>query len=345
MRIWLSFLILAAAVWFDASAFRPKANPTLRVDAETPVAEVLEKLGDRPLPHKPNLMLKGVSAEAGYEIVHLGSTTGPDGQRTPKQSPHFVCTSCHNMVREDPDLAVADPEARLDYCAEKGIPFLPGTTMYGVVNRTSFYNGDYEKKYGELVHKARHDLREAIQLCAIACSQGRRLEPWELESVLAYFWTLQLKMGDLGLTEAEWQQVREALAAGRPSGKAVELIKAHYLQASPATFVPPPDDRHLGYALEGDPERGRLLYQQSCLHCHFDKRYSFFALDYDPRTFTFLAKHIARYTRYSIYQVIRWGTEPIPGKRAYMPNFTLEKMSHQQVEDLRAFIEQQARLR
>ena len=41
------------------------------------------------------------------------------------------------------------------------IPFLQGTALYGAVNRTSFYNGDYEKKYGSLVSKARNDLREA----------------------------------------------------------------------------------------------------------------------------------------------------------------------------------------
>ncbi len=320
-------------------------RPAFELTPDTPVAEVLERLGDAPLPHKPNLMLQGASAERGYEIVHFGTTTAPDGQRTTRQSPHFVCTSCHNTVREDPDLAVADPEARLDFCVENGIPFLPATTLFGLVNRTSFYNGDYEKKYGELVQRARHDLRQAIQLCAVACSQGRRLEPWELESVLAYLWTLQLKMADLRLSESAWRQVKEALAAGKADGKAVAHIKARYLQAAPATFVPPPDDRRQGYALPGNPERGRRLYHSSCLHCHRNKRYSFFALDYDPRTFAFLERHLARYTRYSIYQVIRWGTEPIPGKRAYMPNFTLERMSHQQVEDLRAFIEQQARLR
>ncbi len=345
MRSWLyAVLVILSIILLGASAFRPTVSDSeYSLHPDTPVAEVLERLGDPPLPHKPNFKLRGVSVVRGYDIVHYGTTTGPDGQRTTKQSPHFVCTSCHNMVREDPDLSVADPEARLDYCAAQGIPFLPGTTMYGVVNRTSFYNGDYEKKYGDLVYRARYDLREAIQLCAIACSQGRHLAPWELESVLAYFWTLQLKMGDLQLTPHEWQEVEGALAQGRPSGATIELIKSHYLQASPATFVPPPDDRRQGYAVPpGNPQRGRLIYQQSCLHCHWDKRFSFFALDYDLRTFSFLSKHIARYTRYSIYQVIRWGTEPIPGKRAYMPNFTLEKMSHQQVEDLRAFIETQA---
>lgn len=342
MRLWLLALLTIATLLLTSSA---PLHPAFELTPDTPVAEVLERLGDAPLPHKPNLMLQGASAARGYELVHFGATTAPDGQRTPRQSPHFVCTSCHNTVREDPDLAVADPEARLDFCIENGIPFLPGTTLFGLVNRTSFYNGDYEKKYGELVHRARHDLRQAIQVCAVACSQGRRLEPWELESVLAYLWTLQLKMSDLHLSEKAWRQIEGALAAGEPDAEAIATIKSRYRQAAPATFVPPPDDRRQGYALPGRPERGRLLYQSSCLHCHRNKRYSFFVLDYDPRTFAFLERHLARYTRYSIYQVIRWGTEPIPGKRAYMPNFTLERMSHQQVEDLRAFIEQQARLR
>ena len=92
-----------------------------------------------------------------------------------KQSKHFVCTSCHNIQKEDPDLSIADPQARLEYARDMELPYLPGTTLYGAVNRTSFYNGDYEKKYGDLVKPARNNLREAIQLCAVECSQGRAL--------------------------------------------------------------------------------------------------------------------------------------------------------------------------
>ena len=313
------------------------------VNAEKPVAEVLVQLGDEPVNHQVDTTIAGVSAERGRQLVLTGFADNPGGGRLSKQSKHFVCTSCHNVQREDPDLSVADPQARLLYARKMGLPFLQGTALYGIVNRTSFYNGDYEKKYGSLVSKARDNLREAIQLCAVECSQGRALEPWEMESVLAYLWTIGLKMEDLGLSEEEYQQVNTALQSGKNKAQAIGLIKSHYLQASPATFVEPPKDRRAGYEnIKGDPANGKLVYELSCLHCHEKERYYFFKLDHAKRTFQYLEKHFPRYTRYSIYQVARYGTSPIPGKKAYMPNYTLEKMSHQQLEDLRAYVEQMA---
>jgi mono/diheme cytochrome c family protein len=315
---------------------------TERITPETSVEDVLVELGARPMSHEADVTIPGVSAEIGEQIVLSGITSYIDGKKTSKQSKHFVCTSCHNVQREDPDLAQADPQARLEYGAEHGIPFLPGTTLYGAVNRSTFYNGDYEKKYGDLVKPARNDLREAIQLCAIECSQGRLLEEWELESVLEYLWTLELKIQDLQLTEAELGKVQRALQTRENRREARELLQSKFLPGSPATFVTPPENRKEGYAYEGDPGNGKMIYEQGCLHCHQNERYSFFNLDDTDYSFDHLANHIDRYTRYSIYQVIRWGTQPHPGKRAYMPNFTLEKMSHQQVEDLRAYIEQRA---
>ena len=66
-------------------------------------------------------------------------------------------------------------------------------------------------------------------------------------------------------------------------------------------------------------------------------------MDNSDLTFDFLEKHISAYTRYSIYQVSRYGTSPIPWKKAYMPQYTKEKMSEQMLEDLRMYIEQEAK--
>lgn len=313
--------------------------------AENDLADVLVRLGDTPLPHQPELTMPGVSADRGRELVLRGITEQPKGGLTSKQSKHFVCTSCHNIQREDPDLSVADPQARLEYALENGLPYLQGTTLYGAVNRTNFYNGDYEKKYGELVVKARNSLREAIQLCAIECSQGRRLKPWELESVLAFLWTIDLKLSDLQLTDADLRQLNEAVEDPAKAPAMIRKLKSLYLPGSPATFAEPPADRRQGYAgIEaGDPKNGRWIYELSCKHCHEARRYSFFALDDSPTTFRYLKKHFPKYTRYSVYQVGRYGTSPLPGKHAYMPNYTLEKLSDQQLEDLRAYIEEGAR--
>ena len=334
---------IIVAVIFPALAFYTASSPVMTVNEEESVAEVLMKLGEALPAHIVDSTVGGVSIERGREIVHIGITSDPNGGNTNKQSKHFVCTSCHNMEKEDPDLRYADPQARLEYARDNGLPFLQGTTLYGAINRTNFYNGDYEKKYGELVKPARNDLREAIHLCAVECSQGRALEDWEMESVLAYLWTIDLKMGDLMLSDEDYKMINQSLSEGKSQEKAIALIKSYYLNGSPATFVTPPDDRKEGYPVKGDAANGQLIYELSCLHCHEKERYSFYNLDNSKLSFSHLSKHISRYTRYSIYQVGRWGTSPIPGKKAYMPNYTLEKMSYQQMEDLRAYIEQEAK--
>lgn len=309
---------------------------------DTSVAKILEQLGDKSST-KVDESVRGFSVERGRDLVLKGIAKEPTGGNTDKQSNHFVCTSCHNIQREDPDLTVSDPQARLEYAVENNLPFLQGTTLYGAVNRTSFYNGYYVEKYGELVEDAKDDIREAIKLCAVECAQGRELEKWEVESILAYMWTLDLKVSDLNLSTEERQQIEKALSAKAQDEDLVALIKSRYLQASPATFVKPPENRKAGYELKGDPDNGKLIYDLSCKHCHENQRYAFFNLNDSQLTFKFMDKHLARYTRYSLYQVGRYGTYPLPGKRAYMPLYTTEKMSNQQMEDLRSYIEKMAK--
>ncbi|MEM8907946.1 MAG: c-type cytochrome [Bacteroidota bacterium] len=319
-------------------------SPPLIIEAATPLWTVLEELGAAGPNHKVNTNLDKVSVALGRNLVLKGSSKG-EGGRSRQQSKHFVCTSCHNVQREDPDLKIADPQARLRYAKEKGIPFLQGTTLYGAVNRSSFYNGDYEKKYGDLVKPTRNNIREAIQLCAVECSQGRRLKDWELESVLAYLWTLEFKMEDLELTAEQMTEVQNAVASPAQSTERMEMVKwlqSQYLSGSPAHFVDGPSDRKKGFELEGDAENGQLVYDLSCKHCHENQRYSFFNLDDSKMTFAYLKRHFKRYSKASIYQVTRYGTPSIPGKAAYMPQYTSERMSDQQLEDLRAYIEQKA---
>ncbi len=303
---------------------------TLRQEEDT-VIEILESKGVDYSSKKPDFSIKGVSAEVGRKLFHDGITTKPNGGTTRRQSKHFVCTSCHNAVIEDPDLRVSDPQARLEYAEAHDLPFLQGTTMYGAVNRKTYYNGDYYKKYGDLVYAARDNIREAIQLCATECAQGRKLKKWELESVLAYLWTLQLRPDDLGFTA---EQLKE---------KSVEEIENMYISGSPATFIPPPENRRKGAGIKGDPANGRLIYDRSCLHCHYQGRYSFYDLDHSKLSYNHLANNLCDYSRQSIYQVVRWGVYPKSGKRSYMPQYTKERMSEKQLEDLRAFILQEAR--
>jgi mono/diheme cytochrome c family protein len=313
-----------------------------KLTSDQSVAKLLEVFGDTPLPHKPNLTLAGVSVERGKDIVTKGMSHA-GGKKSRRQSKYFTCISCHNIQREDPDLTHPTPEARLKYVSEHQMPFLQGSPLYGVVNRRSFYNGDYVKKYGDLVNPTRHNLREAIQLCATQCSQGRKLKGFELESILAYLWTIDLKLADLHLTEDEMSQLQHAFDTGDKRGEAIRILRAKYLDDSPATFVDPPADRKTGDGInKGDVSNGALIYKYSCQYCHYDNRFSFLLLDNTKMTFQHLLREAGTYMPHSIYQVIRYGTPPKGGKEAYMPQYTAEKMSDQQMADLRAFIESEA---
>ncbi|MFQ5446190.1 MAG: cytochrome c [Saprospiraceae bacterium] len=332
------FFTAFAAIVLLASVSENASRPLNAGDMA--VADVLVQLGDDPLPHQPDLNVPGVSAAVGEDLVMEGRTKLPGGGLSDRISRHFVCTACHNVERDEPDLSVVDPLARLKYDSEMGLPFLQGSALYGIVNRTSFYNGDYYKKYGDLVKPTRHNLREAIQLCATQCSQGRLLKPWELESILAYLWTIDLKMYDLNLSPEDILTINRALRGKESAADAITLVKSKYLSGMPATFIPPPEDRRAGYSSSGDPETGKMIYELSCLHCHENKRFSFLDLDNSRFSFEFLSRHFPTYSRYSVYQVARYGTPPIPWKKAYMPQYTQEKMTEQMLEDLRAYIEQ-----
>ncbi|HOY14082.1 MAG TPA: cytochrome c [Saprospiraceae bacterium] len=287
---------------------------------------------------KPNMSIKGVSAEAGESLVKNGFATNASGKKTKQQSKHFVCTSCHNVEREDPNMAVNDAQARLLYTNEKGLPYLQGTALYGAVNRNTYYNGDYYKKYGDLVYKAKNNVREAIQLCAQECAQGRKLKDWELESILAYLWKIGLKTSDIQLSETEKTDLGEAVNNKEKQQEALFLVSKKYLDSSAATFVVPPVDRDKGNGLNGDVENGKLIYKNSCLYCHDKGRYSYLSLDEGSMSRNYLKKHIGTYHRQSVYQVVRWGVPVKSGKKSYMPQYPVEKLSEQQLADLVAFI-------
>ena len=328
----VSFLIfIGAQIGDNASNKRSAFGP------ETPLSKVLLSLkDDKPFHYKEQFNEDLI--QKGREIVFNGRTKDSNGKLTSVQSKHFKCTNCHNTVREDPNLTISDPEARLDYASKNSISFLPGTTLYGVVNRSSWYNDDYSSKYGDLVTPARDTLINAIQLCAVQCSQGRALENWEMEAVLAYLYSIELKLGDLNLSEKEQRKLEETISQGRKSEDMIALIKSKYLQGSPATFLAPVEIKERKYGEGGDSKNGALIYELSCMKCHKEGGVTNFVLDNDQLTFKYLQKHLKKKSNKSVYQITRKGTYSIPGYKPYMPNYTEERMSKQQLEDLVFYI-------
>ena len=297
------------------------------------LADVLFELGDE----KPEHYLEDYSLEdvkRGYELIHFGRTKTEKGKFSKYISKFYKCISCHNVVREDLDLSKVDQNERLNYAIENDLPYLQGSTFWGIVNRESWYNDDYIIKYGNLVEKAKNSLIESTQLCAQVCSQGRELEEWELNSILAYYWSLQLKISDLDLNKTELQKLKNL-----SDESLIDMLKAKYLQKSPASFAYPPEDKSKGYDKKGNFELGKEIYRRSCQHCHRFNGESDVVLDEGKSTLRWLKKNITKKSKLSIYEIIRYGTYSELGHKEYMPLYTQEKMSNLQIEHLRAFIE------
>lgn len=316
---------------------------SIAINDSSSVWDVFEMLGRKRL-NAPNPSIQGVSVKKGYDIVHKGVSEKQNGKGLTKlQSPYFKCTACHNTVKEFEDLSQSAPQKRLDYAISQQLPFLQGTSFYGIVNRTNFYNDDYQKKYAGVLYikESNNDIRKAIQVCAMQCSQGRSLKDWEIESVLAYFWTLELKFDDLILTKEEEQKVKMAKASTAPSTEILALLDRKFMQKSPAHFVSPIKAPVLSEALKNDKDRlenGKAIYRLSCKHCHAEKRYSFFALDDSKHSFRYLKRQVNKGSKNSLFNITREGTYPLTGKRAYMPHYPIEKLSDRQLEDLYLYI-------
>ena len=342
-RFWVfgSILMLIA---FSLLGFDNQQATQAKWDEDTPLSEVLKGLGAEPRLHAIESVDSSLAAR-GREIVTQGRTTKPSGKQTSRQSKFYTCTDCHNIQQENPDLSNLNPEDRLQFAMENDIPFLQGTTLYGVVNRETWYNGGYQEKYGNLAKDAKDTLRNAIQLCATECSQGRLFTDWELKAVTHFLWSIQLKLGDLQLSGKMMAKLNKAKADPGKQKTLIDTIKERYYTKSPATFVDalPADERKYGEG--GNPKLGKAIYEKSCRQCHQAGGPTRFTLDYSTLTFNKLVKHFDEYNENSIYQVIRYGTSPRKGYRPYMPHYPIERMSREQVNHLAAFIRQEASIK
>jgi len=305
-------------------------------DEYSRLSNVLIQLGDKKALHYIDKIDTNL-AHKGEEIVIKGRTIAPNGKKSKLQSKYFTCVDCHNVVAEDPNLRKSDPEARLKMAVEKNIPFLSATTFYGMVNREHWYNDDYQVKYGDLVKPAKDTLKNAIHLCTVECSQGRAFEDWEMEAVMHYFNRIGYKLKDLKLSASDYKKLN-TYKENQKNEALIKWLKSYYLQYSPATFLDPlPWDKR-GYGKNGNAENGKLIYEKSCMHCHATGRVTNFTLDQDKIDLGYLKKTMRTDKHSALYNIVRKGTYALPGYRPYMPNYTLERLSHQQLEDLAAYI-------
>jgi mono/diheme cytochrome c family protein len=288
-------------------------------------------------------------ADWGRQLLAKGQVTSPPEGTAPSPllSQAYRCIHCHNLVREDAKLTVQDPEARERLLRDKppadgakreatGLALTPGTTLWGAVNRERFYNGYYAKYHDLRVGSGQQmdpqKLADAVQICCRFCSVGRYPEAWELDSILAALWDLELHVRDLDLAADKLPQLLADLDSESvlTAAKARQAIKGAHLQAASATRLDVPvrstaeyDEFPGGEIIKGNAETGKLLYQSACAACH----HSEFNLP-EGRA---LATNAARYHRY-LWQ----GTER--DDDLYMPFFTKERLSRRQAADIRAYL-------
>jgi len=226
----------------------------------------------------------------------------------------------------------------LEYCKDNNLPFLQGTTLWGVVNRTSWYNDDYIEKYGDLTLVAKNDLPATIQLCAQECSQGRTLKPWELRGILAYLWSIQIKINNLTISPKLLKQINSA-TTDLEKKQVIEHLKSLYSQKSSAHFITPKTELPTIQSLPlGDPKNGQLIYEISCKVCHQPKGSATTKLTSSKSTKNKFLVNLNTNSQFDLYKITRKGTHPSNTKKNYMPLYSLERLSSQQLKDLIAYL-------
>lgn len=332
-------LLVFAFEWNLSGTFSPYFAPAAseKVNlAELRVSDVLIQLGEKPPLHYIPV-LDSDSARMGEEMVRYGKLTDGSNKRISK---YFVCTDCHNQVKESADPADETPEAVLAYGKKNKIPFLPAATFYGMYNKEHWYNGDYDQKYGDLVKPTRDTLFNAIQLCATQCSQGRPMTDWEIRCVMHYYKSLEYKVGDLVFTNYELNLLGKSLVNN--TALAREIIHSRYNEINDATFGTSQIPEIAGY--EPNLENAAYIYEFGCLHCHAaEKEITNFDLGMDRLSFKFLEAKLYKYNSFSLSHITRYGTYAISGRKQYMPQYSMENMSDEQLLDLIAYIKHKAK--
>ncbi|MFT7343720.1 MAG: mono/diheme cytochrome c family protein [Lentimonas sp.] len=259
--------------------------------------------------------------------------------KSKKISTYFVCVDCHSTKRETRNTKLDTPEERLDYSMKNNQPYLPASTFWGMYNRKSWYNGDYVKKYGNIINDVKDDLRKSIDFCANYCSAGRNLKEWEIEAVLHYLKSLELSIKDIPLDGNTKMDLSNIDSLTKRQREKISLtIENSYTSAVPATFLPTLPVEKRGMGKNGNPVRGKYLYNQACMYCHQGSRVTFLNLEEDQLSVRMFMKNLDNYTDESIYQIVRQGTYTMAGRNQYMPLYTKERMSDSQIEDIVTYL-------
>jgi len=184
-------------------------------------------------------------------------------------------------------------------------------------------------------------LEDAIQVCSAYCSAGRYLEAWELYALLAFFWDQEIKLHDLDLSPEQSAHLKTLLKSPSPDHRSAErlrvLLAGKYAKKADNTFrgvfkgisYTPQGSITVGYedgtTFTGHPGRGERLWPLSCGRCHGTKNL--------PQKAKHFTQDLGKF-----HKMLAKGTRH--RDKAYMPNFTLERLSRQQAADILVYLRQ-----
>ena len=156
------------------------------------------------------------------------------------------------------------------------------------------------------------------------------LKPWEYRALMTLLWEKELKLSDLNLNIGELAQVdtlKRELSKPKPDQKVTEpiqdMLRSKFLRkadSSGRTETPN----------IGDSERGKTLYSLSCARCHPGNG----SLAGGPGPRLQPNVHNADRLQDRVDNISHKFGDPT----AYMPAFPKERLSAQQIEDIKAFI-------
>ena len=255
---------------------------------------------------------------------------------------------------------------------KRDIFMTPSPTLWGAVNREDFYLGksneiyrglripnffnepvdnydtenELEKaniakptKKGEIDPKGRVAIGAAVHICGSYCCVAKKdpakprdffLKPWEYRALMTLFWENELRLSDLDLNKDELKkadQLKNELLKPNPDNSVVEpiqrILKTKFLtkaDANPRTET----------SVAGNIKTGELLYFLSCARCHPGHGAS--VLGPAPR----LQPNV--HDKQKIQKAVDTLSHEFNNPTPYMPAFPKERLSAQQVEDIKAYI-------
>ncbi|MDF1658320.1 MAG: cytochrome c [Verrucomicrobiales bacterium] len=337
--LFFRFSLLSTALFLSACeeprlSSREKNFDPAGVSDATSLQELLAGLGVN-LPTQPPDSIADGQVDDGRALVFQGRLPDREDQ---KLSAYFYCADCHSTERETHNLAeYNDPLAKLAYAIEKDIVMLPAPSLAGIVNREGYFQSESAERFG--AEKAvLNDLPAAIQFCSTTIARGRELDETELEAILAYLWSLEWRIGDLGFRGADLAELKRRALNPDEHRLIAEELKALYPLFTQSTVGVIPEDSFAGFDRKTDPdlESGAAVWLRSCIHCHGAGGASEHYFGDKPSTWRALQN---AFREGLLYEHLRQGTFSKESRTAHMPSFSREKLSDAQVENLRAYIE------